>query len=193
MDSFVGDHVEFSERHDEEFLEVCDCSDSGIGVVGMSRFANGGKVPSHQVDKHPVVGDFEQLLSVDFQYGYSCQHPCRNRVQLKSRTKTDLEQHLDSHGEYTVDDTERENQWHRIDVKTQEPSTRDQPRSMPQIAKRTHGKEATESWTSTEVKWSLIIGKHRCTSDSKTLWSSRVPSIDGLDKVSLDHHEVAYL
>lgn len=44
----------------------------------------------------------------------------------------------------------------------------------------TYGKEATDSCTSTEVKWSLIIGRHRCTNDSKTLWSSNVPSIDGL-------------
>lgn len=33
---------------------------------------------------------------------------------------------------------------------------------------RNQGKDATDSWTSTAVKWSWIIGIQRWTSDSKT-------------------------
>lgn len=45
---------------------------------------------------------------------------------------------------------------------------------------RNQGSDATDSWTSTAWKCSWIIGKHRCTSASKTRWSRRVPCIDGL-------------
>ena len=47
---------------------------------------------------------------------------------------------------------------------------------------RNHGRDATDSCTSTSWKWSCIMGKHRCTSASNTRWSSNVPCIDGLRK-----------
>jgi hypothetical protein len=45
---------------------------------------------------------------------------------------------------------------------------------------KNQGSEATDNCTSTSWKWSWMIGKHRCTSDSNTRWSRRVPCMEGL-------------
>jgi hypothetical protein len=55
---------------------------------------------------------------------------------------------------------------------------------------RNHGRDATESCTSTSVKWSCIMGKQRVTSDSKTRWSSSVPCMDVLLDINNDHERV---
>jgi len=69
VDRLVGDYVEFAKGHDEQFLEIGDGPDSGIGVVRMGRFTDGSEIASHQIDEHSIVRDFEQLFSVDFQHG----------------------------------------------------------------------------------------------------------------------------
>jgi hypothetical protein len=89
-DRFVGDDVEFSESNDQQFLEVGNGADSRIRMRGMGRFADCGKVVSHRVDEHSVVGNFQQFFGVDLKDRY-IKISVSDWLQVSRPTQSDLE------------------------------------------------------------------------------------------------------
>ena len=55
------------EGDDKKLLEVCNGSDTRVGMIWVSRLANGGKVCSHEVDEHAVVGHLQQSLAINLE------------------------------------------------------------------------------------------------------------------------------